>query len=135
MPDVRHRLTVRVYYEDTDFSGAVYHASYLRFMERGRTELLRTLGVVQAAMRDAGTGLPTGFVVRHLEIDFQRAARMDDQLTVETAVTEVGGASVDILQTIRREEEVLTTARVRIALVSGGRARRLPSELIVLFRG
>lgn len=133
MPNAPHRLTVRVYYEDTDFSGSVYHANYLRFMERGRTELLRTLGVVQADMRDTGTGLPLGFVVRRMEIDFRRPARMDDQLTVETRVAEVGGASLDLLQSIRREAETLVEAKVRIALVSGGRARRLSAELIGVF--
>lgn len=133
MPDAPHRLTVRVYYEDTDFSGSVYHANYLRFMERGRTELLRTLGVVQADMRDTGNGLPLGFVVRRMQIDFRRPARMDDRLTVETTVAEVGGASLDLLQSIRREAETLVEAKVRIALVSGGRARRLPAELIGMF--
>lgn len=133
MPDAPHRLTVRVYYEDTDFSGSVYHANYLRFMERGRTELLRTLGVVQADMRDTGTGLALGFVVRRMEIDFRRPARMDDLLTVETRVAEVGGASLDLIQSIGRDLETLVDAKVRIALVSGGRARRLPAALIGKF--
>ena len=77
-----HQLPVRVYYEDTDFSGVVYHASYLRFMERGRTELIRALGVEQRELFDGDAAL--GFAVRHMAIDFLRPAVMDDMLTIET---------------------------------------------------
>ncbi len=95
-----HRFPVRVYYEDTDFSGLVYHASYLRFMERGRTELLRELGVHQRAMLEGGDGGAIFFVVRAMTIDFKRPARMDDLLAVETSVEEVGAASLALEQKI-----------------------------------
>ncbi len=125
-----HRLMVRVYYEDTDFSGVVYHANYLRFLERGRTELLRACGIAQAEMRDAVTGEPLAFAVRRMTIDFIRPARMDDLIEVETGVGQCGGASLALVQTISRGGEMLLRAEVKIALVGAGRARRLPPELV-----
>ncbi|ATQ66577.1 MULTISPECIES: tol-pal system-associated acyl-CoA thioesterase [Methylosinus] len=125
---VPHRLSVRVYYEDTDFSGLVYHASHLRFMERGRTELLRDLGIFQRALLESpGGGL--FFVVRAITIDFRRPALMDDLLTVETRVEQVAGASVDLAQRVLRGEEPLVTALVKVAAVEGGKARRLPADV------
>lgn len=121
-----HRMTVRVYYEDTDFSGFVYHANYLRFLERGRTELLRDLALEQADLqRDAGLI----FVVRRMALDFLRPARMDDVLTVMTEPLELRGASMPLAQEIRRGEEVLLRADVTVAAVRGGRAVRLPDGL------
>ena len=128
MPDP-HRLGIRVYYEDTDFSGAVYHASYLRFFERGRTEFLRRFEITQVDMRDEVTGLPMGFVVRRMTIDFLSPARMDDLLTVKTMILEVGGASLAMAQTILREEQLLVRAEVQVALVSNSRPQRLPLAL------
>lgn len=125
---VPHRLSVRVYYEDTDFSGLVYHASHLRFMERGRTELLRDLGIFQRALLE-GSGGGLFFVVRAMTIDFRKPALMDDLLTVETKVEAVAGASVDLAQRVLREDEALVTAIVKVAAVEGGRARRLPPEV------
>ncbi|MFN3891603.1 MAG: tol-pal system-associated acyl-CoA thioesterase [Beijerinckiaceae bacterium] len=122
-----HHLSIRVYYEDTDFSGVVYHASYLRFLERGRTELLRDRGVHQAAIFSGALGPPFGFAVRRMEIDFLRPARMDDLLDIETSPEGVRGASINLLQRILREDEVLVTARVRVACVSDGRPARLPA--------
>ena len=122
-----HRLPVRVYYEDTDFSGVVYHASYLRFMERGRTELIRDLGVAQGELFDSGTAL--GFAVRRMGIEFLRPAVMDDLLTVETSCEAVRGATMDVAQRVLRGEEVLVTASVLVACVGGGRARRIPDAL------
>ena len=116
---------IRVYYEDTDFSGAVYHAGYLRFMERGRTELLRSAGIAQSELH--GSGL--GFVVRRMTIDYLRPARMDDVLTVETAVDAVRGASLDLTQRVLREGAVLASAAVRVAAVADGRPARLPDDL------
>jgi acyl-CoA thioester hydrolase len=124
-----HRFPVRVYYEDTDFSGLVYHASHLRFMERGRTELLRELGIHQRAMLEGGDGGAVFFVVRAMTIDFKRPARMDDLLAVETSVTEVGAASLALEQKIWRDAELLVAARVTVAAVEGGRARRLPRDV------
>jgi len=122
-----HRIDIRVYYEDTDFSGVVYHASYLRFMERGRTELIRALGIEQRELFDGETAL--GFAVRKMTIDFLRPAVMDDMLTVETRSVEARGATMDLEQRVLRGEEVLIAAAVKVACVGGGRARRIPDEL------
>ena len=124
------RLAIRVYYEDTDFSGLVYHASYLRFMERGRTEFLRDLGIDQSAVHE---GDALAFVVRHMDIDFLKPARMDDMIEVETTVDEVSGASLVMAQTIWRDQTCLIRAKVRIAAVRGGRAARLPETLRAAF--
>jgi acyl-CoA thioester hydrolase len=123
-----HALPIRVYWEDTDASGLVYHATYIRFMERGRTELLRTLGLVQRDLLESPTAPPIFFVVRKMDVDFERPGRMDDLLTVETAVAAIGGASVDLDQRVLRDGEVLAKARVRVVCVEGGRARRLPAQ-------
>ncbi|HMO30692.1 tol-pal system-associated acyl-CoA thioesterase [Enterovirga sp.] len=122
-----HRLPVRVYYEDTDFSGLVYHASYLRFLERGRTEILRAAGVDQSMLHAEGQGL--FFAVRRMTIDYLRPARMDDVLTIETATAEVRGATLDVSQRILRDEEVLVTATVLVAALSRGRPVRIPDGL------
>ncbi len=124
-----HLFPIRVYYEDTDFSGAVYHANYLRFMERGRTELLRSLGVHQGQALAGDSHESFGFVVRRMEIDFLKPARMDDELVVETTPTKVGGASIDLAQRVLRGDEVLATAQVRVGCVVGGRAGRLPADV------
>lgn len=124
----RFHLPVRVYYEDTDFSAVVYHASYLRFLERGRTEMLRDLGIHQADLHDA-KGRAAAFVVRRMAIEWIKPARMDDMLVVETVIEDCGGASLSLAQTIRRDEAVLVTARVHIAFVSAGRPMRLPDSL------
>jgi acyl-CoA thioester hydrolase len=97
-PDGRHRYAIRVYYEDTDAGGVVYHATYLRYAERARTEALRDLGVPHADMVER---FGVMFMVRRLEVDYERGARLDQALTVETEVLEVGGASVRLRQTIR----------------------------------
>ena len=121
-----HRFALRVYYEDTDFSGVVYHASYLRFMERARTEMLRDRGIHQQAIFEGAHGEPFGFAVRRMEIDFLKPARMDDELTVVTTAAAIGGASIDLDQFIMRGEERLIAAKVRIACIAQGRAVRLP---------
>jgi acyl-CoA thioester hydrolase len=120
---------IRVYYEDTDFSGSVYHASYLRFMERGRTELLRSLNIHQAAIHAGEAGPAFGFVVRAMKIDFLKPARMDDVIAVDTDVVRVGGASAELGQRILRGGELLLTAEVRVAAVANGRAFRLPANI------
>jgi acyl-CoA thioester hydrolase len=124
-----HRFEVRVYFEDTDFSGVVYHASYLRFMERARTELLRACGVSQQAAFADAPGERFGFAVRAMEIDFLKPAAMDDLLQVETRPLRVGGASLEVEQRVLRGPDVLVTARVRIACVADGRAARLPEAV------
>lgn len=124
-----HRLPVRIYYEDTDFSGRVYHASYLRFMERGRTELLRAVAVAQSDLHSEMGGL--AFVVRRMTLDFSGAALMDDVLTVVTWPKEMRGASMLLSQEVRRGDDVLVTAEVMVAAVREGRAVRIPEELRV----
>ena len=96
-PGSPHRLTVRVYYEDTDFSGVVYHASYLRFLERGRTEFLRALGIVHRGIFGNGRAGGFHFVVRAMTIEFLKPALMDDELCVETHPSATGGASIDMI--------------------------------------
>ncbi|HEU6441612.1 MAG TPA: tol-pal system-associated acyl-CoA thioesterase [Microvirga sp.] len=122
-----HILPVRVYYEDTDFSARVYHASYLRFLERGRTELLRAVEVAQSNLHAEMDGL--AFVVRRMTIDFLGAALMDDVLTVVTRPKEMRGASMTLSQEVRRGDEVLVASDVMVACVRGGRAVRIPDEL------
>ena len=126
-----HVLPIRIYYEDTDFSGLVYHASYLRFMERGRSDYLRLLGVEQGALlAEAQTEAPGfGFVVRSMKIDFLKPARMDDVVEVRTAPREVSGASITLLQRVTRGEEILVEAEVRVAFIASGKAQRIPKAL------
>jgi acyl-CoA thioester hydrolase len=134
--DGRHVMSVRVYYEDTDFSGMVYHASYLRFMERGRTNYLRLLGADQRALFEETEKEAPGFafVVRSMQIDFLKAARMNDVLEVITTPQEVRGASITLDQRVMRGDDVLIEARVQVAFVSGGRARRIPEALRTAMR-
>jgi len=134
--DGRHVMPVRVYYEDTDFSGIVYHANYLRFMERGRTNFLRLLGADQRALFEEAEKEAPGFafVVRSMSLEFLKAARMDDVLTVTTAPVEIKGASITLAQTVRRGDEVLVEAQVRVAFVSSGRARPIPKALRIAMR-
>ena len=129
--DGRHHQAVRVYYEDTDFSGIVYHASYLRFMERGRTNYLRLIGADHRALFEQAAAEAPGFafVVRHMSIDFKKPAHMDDLLGIVTMPSEVKGASVMLHQRVLRGEELLVEARVQVAFVSGGRARPIPKPL------
>jgi acyl-CoA thioester hydrolase len=121
-----HRTIVRVYYEDTDFSGRVYHASYLRFLERGRTEWLRAHGFEQ---RELAASASLVFAVRRIEIDYVRAALMDDLLGIETRIAAIGGASIDFAQTVLRGEETLARARIGVAALSDGRPVRLPHAM------
>ena len=134
--DGRHVMPVRVYYEDTDFSGAVYHASYLRFMERGRTNYLRLLGADQRALFEETEKEAPGFafVVRSMQIEFLKSARMDDLLEVVTGTEEVRGASIALHQKVMRGADILVEAHVRVAFVSGGRARPIPKPLRIAMR-
>lgn len=127
----KHHQQVRVYYEDTDFSGIVYHASYLRFMERGRTNYLRLIGADHRALfEQAATEAPGfAFMVRHMSIDFKKPAHMDDVLDIVTSPEEVKGASVMLFQQVRRDDDLIVEARVQVAFVSDGRARPIPKPL------
>lgn len=128
-----HLFKIRVYYEDTDFSGYVYHASHVRFIERARTEMLRELGLQQRALLAGEAGAGFFFVVRAMELDFRRPALMDDLLTVETRLVAIGGASLTFAQRILRGDEPLALAKVTIAAVENGRAYRLPPEVRTSF--
>ena len=135
--DGRHVQPVRVYYEDTDFSGVVYHASYLRFMERGRTNYLRLLGAGHRELFEQTEQETPGFafVVRSMAIDFLKPAVMDDVLGVVTTPEDVKGASITLHQRVMRGEDLLVEARVRVAFVSGGKAKPIPKPLRAAMKG
>ncbi|MCA3443621.1 MAG: tol-pal system-associated acyl-CoA thioesterase [Rhodobacter sp.] len=122
-----HSLSLRVYYEDTDLAGIVYYANYLKFIERGRSEWVRALGIDQGALRrDAGIV----FAVRHLEADYLRPAVFDDWLTVTTSVLPVTGMRIVLDQAVLRDGVILLSARVTLVpMGADGRAARLPAEL------
>lgn len=123
-----HALSLRVYWEDTDAGGIVYHASHVRFFERGRTEFLRALGFVQTELAGEGHGLL--FAVRRMEIDYLKAARLDDLLTVTTSVCSFGGARMTMRQRLARGAETIATAVVTIVgITREGRARRIPDRV------
>jgi acyl-CoA thioester hydrolase len=134
--DGRHHMQVRVYYEDTDFSGIVYHANYLRFMERGRTNHLRLMGAEQHALfAEVETETPGfAFVVRSMTLDFLKPARMDDVLDVVTWPVAVKGASIVLAQEVRRGADVLVKAEVRVAFISEGRAQPIPKSIRALMK-
>ena len=134
--DRRHIFIVRVYYEDTDFTGIVYHANYLRYMERGRTNYLRLIGADHRALFEAAEKEAPGFafVVRSMTLDFLRPARMDDVLEIVTEPQEVLGASVTLRQRVMRGEELLAGASVRVAFISAGRARPIPKPLRIAMK-
>ena len=122
-----HVLPVRVYFEDTDAGGVVYHASYVRFCERGRTDFLRLLGTDARRLIDGSENRePAAFVVRRMTFDFFRPARMDDLIEVETRVKEIGGASVTLIQTVNRDGKRIVEAEVTVVLISvSGKPLRL----------
>ena len=122
-----HSFPLRVYYEDTDAGGIVYHANYLKFCERARSEWVRGLGIDQRALK-AGPGLI--IVVRRMEVDFLRPALYDDALTVTTQLRLLGGARIELDQAVLRGPDTLFTAAVTLVCVGAdGRAARLPDDL------
>lgn len=124
-------ITVRIYWEDTDAGGIVYHASHVRFFERGRTEYLRALDLTQSTLQ-AERGIV--FAVRRMEVDYLRAAKLDDLLEVTTRVSEIGGARVVMSQELKRGEEVIATAVVTVVCIGrDGRAHRVPGDLRAAF--
>jgi len=120
-------IPTRVYYEDTDAAGIVYYANYLRFIERGRTELLRALGHDQNALMKEGIA----FAVRSVSAEFLKPARLDDLLTVETAIAALGRAQVTFVQRILRDRELLLDAKIRIACIDPVRGRPIPMSRIL----
>lgn len=131
-----HHYAVRIYYEDSDAGGVVYHANYLRYMERGRTNYLRLIGADHRALFEAAEQEAPGFafVVRSMTLDFLKPARMDDVLDVVTEPEEVKGASATVRQRVLRGDELLVEARVRVAFISGGRARPIPKPLRIAMK-
>lgn len=130
--DGEHRFPVRVYFEDTDLSAIVYHANYLRYMERARSDMLRLAGIDQRAHQEAGGG---AYAVTTLNIRYRLPAKLDDALVVVTILREVRAASVDIHQRVMRDREILTEADVTAALVgTTGRPVRQPKDWIDAFR-
>ncbi|WP_019221160.1 tol-pal system-associated acyl-CoA thioesterase [Bartonella senegalensis] len=125
-----HDLQVRVYVADTDFSGVVYHARYLEFFERGRSEFLRGTGFNNKLFASGFEGEKLFFVVRHMEINFSRSAQIDNLLTIKTRISRIQGARFFMEQYILRDESMLVAAKVEIALINEeGKPRRLPKEL------
>jgi len=121
-----HVLPVRVYFEDTDFTGLVYHANFLKFCERGRSDFIRLLGVNHTSLANPKSGDPAVFVVRRIEIDYLKPAGIDDVLEVVTSCAEIGGATLMLDQEVRRDEMVLARAKVSVVLVSSaGKPQRL----------
>jgi acyl-CoA thioester hydrolase len=124
-----HVLPVRVYYEDTDFTGVVYHGAYVRFFERGRSEMLRAMGMNHADLLALES--PSAFTVVRLAIEFKRAARIDDALTVRTVYERVKGPRLFVAQRIMRGDELIADAQVEVACIDlNGRARRPPASLV-----
>jgi acyl-CoA thioester hydrolase len=124
-----HRLPIRVYYEDTDFTGLVYHANYVRYFERGRSDCLRLMGVGHAELLDGDQ--PMAFVVSRMELTFLKPARIDDQLVVRTLYEAVKGPRLMIAQSITRGEDVLCRAGVEVVCIHmDGRPRR-PTKALV----
>jgi acyl-CoA thioester hydrolase len=123
-----HVLAVRVYYEDTDFTGFVYHARYLQFLERGRTDFLRVIGVGHAGL--LARPEPLAFAVRRMTLEFEKPARIDDALVVRTRFSGASGARLHVSQEIARGEERLLTAEVEAVCMSlDGRPRRPPTDV------
>lgn len=133
--DDTHFLPIRVYYEDTDFSGLVYHATYIRWCERGRTDFVRLIGLNQKDLFDGeGDVTPSFFVVRHMDIDYLKPASMDDVLEVQTKIASQGTASLKIAQEIKRDGVVLFKALVTIVLINAkGRPVRLSEAMKLAF--
>ncbi len=133
--DGEHRLAVRVYFEDTDTARMVYHANYLKYMERARTEILRLCGVSQRDMLAAQGDEKKGFAVRRCEIDFLAPARLDDLLEVRSRLEGMGAAYIDIKQQVVREGAVLADAFIRVACVGAkGQPVRIPADIASEFK-
>jgi len=122
-----HILPISIYYEDTDLSGVVYHANYLRYMERGRTEFFRLAGVSRARLDDEE---PTAWTLRRVAVEYFRPARLDDQIAVHSVLTEVSGARLKALQRIRRGSDLLVEGRIEACITTlTGKPRRLPKPV------
>jgi acyl-CoA thioester hydrolase len=127
-----HVLPIRIYFEDTDFTGYVYHANFLKFCERGRSDFIRLLGIEHQGLASPEAGEPAVFVVRRIEIDYLKPGRLDDVLEVVTRCAQIGGASLVLDQDVRRGETLLARARVTVVLVSSSGK---PQRIGTLIRG
>lgn len=125
-----HHFALRVYFEDTDTAGIVYYANYLKFMERARSDMLRSSGIDQRAVLDAGEGV---YVVAEAHIKYRRPAMLDDELVVLSKVLEVRAASCVIHQRVMRGHEILTDAEITAAFLKDGRPARQPREWVAKF--
>jgi acyl-CoA thioester hydrolase len=122
-----HILPISIYYEDTDLSGVVYHANYLRYMERGRTEFFRLAGISRARLEDAE---PTAWTIRRIAVDYFRPARLDDRIAVHSVLTEVSGARLKALQRVRHGATLLVEGRIEACIATlTGKPRRLPKNV------
>ena len=127
--DGEHLLPVRVYYEDTDFTGVVYHANYLRYFERGRSDFLRMRGISHTELRARDE--PIAFVVRRMEIDFAKAARVDDALVVRTRYENLKGPRVHIRQQLERDGGIIASAQVEVVCIRlDGRPVKPPGDIV-----
>jgi len=123
-----HILPISIYYEDTDLSGMVYHANYLRYMERGRTEFFRMAGISRARLEDEE---PTAWTLRRVGIEFFRPARLDDQIAVHSVLTDVTGARIKVLQRVRCGQTLLVEGRIEACVTTlTGKPRRLPKNVL-----
>lgn len=128
----RHLYAVRVYYEDTDLSGITYHANYLRWFERARSDLLRLLEIDQRAAIEAGEG---AYALSEVNLKYVRPAKLDDDVVIETTCTELGAASCRMHQIARRVDDILCEAHLRVGFITlEGRPRRQPAEWRAAFR-
>lgn len=126
-----HHFALRVYFEDTDVSGVVYHANYLKYMERARSDMLRAAGIDQRAAIEGGEGV---YVVADLAIKYRASAKLDDDLVVLSEVAEVRAASCTIQQRVMRGTDLLADARVTAAFIAGGRPKRQPRAWVEIFQ-
>ena len=123
-----HILPISIYYEDTDLSGVVYHANYLRYMERGRTEFFRLAGISRARLEDE---VPTAWTIRRIAVEYFRPARLDDEIAVHSVLTEVSGARLKALQRVRRGDSLLVEGRIEACITTlTGKPRRLPQNVL-----
>lgn len=128
-----HCLPVRIYYEDTDFTGVVYHANYLRYFERGRSDFFRLVGISHSALLDLPE--PTAFTIIRIELDYKRAARVDDALVVRTTYDDVKGPRLLVSQRITRGDDLIAAAQVQAVCIDmQGRARRPPPGMVDLLK-
>jgi len=125
-----HHFALRVYFEDTDVAQVVYHANYLKFMERARSDMLRAAGIDQRAAIDSGEGV---YVVAHADIRYRAPARLDDDLIVLSEVVEVRAASCSIQQRVMRGADLLAEARITAAFIAEGRPKRQPRAWVEIF--